>query len=318
MANLSLLQLAKTLGSNTVSGMARKMGQKWPPPPPISVRSLFALPAPPNNLSITGVTEISVSLAWQNNATNAKGYSVRYRQKGVQGNASSDDLPAPNVLGAIMTHTVNNLQSDTEYEFWAAAWNDTGITDSNFVYGKTVASPPKPTIQSFTAMPNVVQICQPTAIILSWQVSNTQKITISRQGNVIVNQTNAGNANPWTASAQDPQAQDTNVTYTFTASSGTGSASRSASITAGSNFPLIHSIQLTDNSNDAVDVYFYDAQDNQVQPLFSLSLGDTKTATFPDCNLLNMKAIDGQGTVRWESRLVLGNSNGQNIQSWFN
>ncbi len=218
MANLSLLQLARALGSHTVSDMARKMGRHWPPPPPISVRSLFA----------------------------------------------------------------------------------------------------PPTIQSFTAMPNAVQICQPTAITLSWQVSNTQKVTISRQGNVIVNQTNTGYANPWAASAQDPQAQDTNVTYTFNASSATGSASSSASITAGSNFPLVHSIQLTDNSNDPVDVWFYNAQDVQVEYLFSLSPGDTNTATFPDCNLLNMKAIDGQGTVRWESRLVLGNSNGQNIQSWFN
>jgi hypothetical protein len=37
----SLLQLARSLQTNTVSGIVLKEGKKWPPPPAISVRSLF-------------------------------------------------------------------------------------------------------------------------------------------------------------------------------------------------------------------------------------------------------------------------------------
>ena len=43
MGNISLLETGQLLGSNTVSGMAPKVGLKWPPPPPISVRKVVAL-----------------------------------------------------------------------------------------------------------------------------------------------------------------------------------------------------------------------------------------------------------------------------------
>jgi hypothetical protein len=37
----SLLKLARSLQTNTASGIVTGLGRKWPPPPPISVRSLF-------------------------------------------------------------------------------------------------------------------------------------------------------------------------------------------------------------------------------------------------------------------------------------
>src|SRR5262249_14257946 len=40
MLDISLRQIAQLLGSNTVSGMAKAVGLKWPPPPPISVRDM--------------------------------------------------------------------------------------------------------------------------------------------------------------------------------------------------------------------------------------------------------------------------------------
>jgi hypothetical protein len=43
MAYVGLLQFARFLGSNTVRGMVQKVGLKWPPPPPISVRNLIQL-----------------------------------------------------------------------------------------------------------------------------------------------------------------------------------------------------------------------------------------------------------------------------------
>jgi phospholipase C len=39
--DLSLLQLARSQGVNTASGMVRRKGQPWPPPPAISIRDLF-------------------------------------------------------------------------------------------------------------------------------------------------------------------------------------------------------------------------------------------------------------------------------------
>jgi hypothetical protein len=40
MTNISLLGLAKSDGVNTASGIAQKLGAKWPPPPTISIRNL--------------------------------------------------------------------------------------------------------------------------------------------------------------------------------------------------------------------------------------------------------------------------------------
>ena len=40
MADISLLQLARSLQSNAVSGVVQKLGAKWPPPPIISIRSV--------------------------------------------------------------------------------------------------------------------------------------------------------------------------------------------------------------------------------------------------------------------------------------
>ena len=41
LVDLSLLQLARSLQANTASGMVQRKGQKWPPPPTISLRDLF-------------------------------------------------------------------------------------------------------------------------------------------------------------------------------------------------------------------------------------------------------------------------------------
>ncbi len=41
LADLSLLQLARSLHVKTASGMVQRKGQKWPPPPTISMRGLF-------------------------------------------------------------------------------------------------------------------------------------------------------------------------------------------------------------------------------------------------------------------------------------
>ena len=43
MADISVLKFARSLGSNTASGIARKVGVKWPPPPTISLRNLVLI-----------------------------------------------------------------------------------------------------------------------------------------------------------------------------------------------------------------------------------------------------------------------------------
>ncbi len=55
MPDISLLEFARFLGSDRTSGMAQKVGLKWPPPPSISVRNLVqlaGLPSPPTGLSL--------------------------------------------------------------------------------------------------------------------------------------------------------------------------------------------------------------------------------------------------------------------------
>src|SRR5438046_5737573 len=54
MADISLIEFARLLGSNTVIGMAQKVGLTAPPPP-ISVRTLvrsFGLPLRPTNIQL--------------------------------------------------------------------------------------------------------------------------------------------------------------------------------------------------------------------------------------------------------------------------
>jgi hypothetical protein len=45
--SISLGPFAIALGSNSVSGMAQKVGLKWPPPPLISVRNLIGIAGQP-------------------------------------------------------------------------------------------------------------------------------------------------------------------------------------------------------------------------------------------------------------------------------
>lgn len=44
MADVSLYQVGKVLGVNSVSTMAPQVGLTWPPPPPISVKHMVGSP----------------------------------------------------------------------------------------------------------------------------------------------------------------------------------------------------------------------------------------------------------------------------------
>jgi hypothetical protein len=71
MPSISLRPFTAALGSNSVSGMAQKVGLKWPPPPPISVRNLMRIagqPLKPTHLVPQGggpVTPVKPILNWE-------------------------------------------------------------------------------------------------------------------------------------------------------------------------------------------------------------------------------------------------------------
>jgi hypothetical protein len=62
---ISVREFGKLLGSYAVSGMAQKVGLKWPPPPPISIRNIAhiaGIPLTPTNLQLVWIVGNSVTM----------------------------------------------------------------------------------------------------------------------------------------------------------------------------------------------------------------------------------------------------------------
>ena len=196
-----------------------------------------------------------------------------------------------------------------------------GTATSNKVFTVTV---PSPAIDSFQASPAVIQLCQPTRISLSWKVRNSTHISISRDGSQIISQDNPQGLSSWSGQATDVQPESDDVRYTIVAFSPAGQTSSSVSVTAGSAFPVIRAILLTNITySSTVSVWFYDGNDRPIKSVVpSLAPNQTAEIDIPNCQVVNVKAMDkdnfGETFARWESRLILGNDKkGAVIQQWF-
>jgi len=104
---------------------------------PISVTTDGVAPPAATNLQVTGTTSSSISLSWQDNATNETGYRVEHRQQG-----DSSWTRGPNLPANTTSYTVTGLQELTTYELRVVAFNSWGDTPSAQVTAQTQGSPP--------------------------------------------------------------------------------------------------------------------------------------------------------------------------------
>jgi subtilisin family serine protease len=130
-----------------------------PPPPPPSGTG----PAAPTALTATGVSASSISLTWQDNASDEAGYKVERRPSG-------GEFAQVGVLGANVTSWTNTgLTAGTTYDFRVRAYNAMGNSYySNTTSGTTFPPPAAPSNLTAAALST-------DSIGLSWTDNSTSE-----------------------------------------------------------------------------------------------------------------------------------------------
>lgn len=99
-------------------------------------------PKPPTNLKVTGVTETSISLKWEDNSDDERRFFIYYDETPSTGNTQLAVRPENSTSA-----TINNLTPETKYCFKVHAENVFGLSaGSNFACDETLPEPePTPT-----------------------------------------------------------------------------------------------------------------------------------------------------------------------------
>ena len=174
MAVISLLQVAHFLGSNMGSGMSQKVGLKWPPPPPISVRNLanlagrplqptglvlvcnvgagYLVEYPPDSQSVPANANF-VELSWRDagvgSIREAKVWHATLKNVGTgrdlyDGDVEANKLVPPGVFFVASTSSPA-LEFDTSYSWNVVPFNDFGQGPGSPVFTfRTQSTPPPP------------------------------------------------------------------------------------------------------------------------------------------------------------------------------
>lgn len=154
MADASLRGFASYYGVNGAGGLARKARRKWPPPPPISMRSVYVqlgLPLQPVNLFQGVLDPTQPQLTWGDAAAGtplqATGWSWRITD--LRGNAvpnGSGIVHAP--VADLGANLVAALQKGAEYDWFVTPSNDygTGPRAGSYLFGTAPAPSGRPAI----------------------------------------------------------------------------------------------------------------------------------------------------------------------------
>jgi len=130
---------------------------------PISATTHGVPPPAATNLQVTGATDSSISLSWQDNATNETGYRVEHRLQGAPSWTQGPNLPADTT-----SHTVTGLQPNTAYELRVVAFNSWGSTPSQAIQATTPGPPAAPTNLEASSVTT-------SSALLSWQDNATNE-----------------------------------------------------------------------------------------------------------------------------------------------
>lgn len=120
-----------------------------------------ARPVPPSALMVSGRTENSITLQWQDVSVGEDGFRIEYRA------GLGTWLTAPMVGAGITSAVISNLASGTTYEFRAAATNGPLMsTKTSVLTAKTLASPDVPVGEPYNLR---VSRAFHDRIVLEWQ-----------------------------------------------------------------------------------------------------------------------------------------------------
>lgn len=251
-------------------------------------------PLTPSGATILDITDISVAMSWQDNATNEAGYRI-YRKVGTEG---AFDLLV--TLPANTTSYLDNTVSpNTHYDYHIQAYNGAGWSDFT---GLTLSTaPPAPT--------GLVSTAGASAIILNWNAA------VGATGYNVYRGTYPGGEgpNPIALNVTTPQYFDSSVqagvTYYYRVASVSAAAesSLSAEVSAATatrpaapsnvhvtaNSPGLVSLAWQDNANN--ELYYLVIRQNSVSGSMSLvGLLNPNTTSYSDTGF-----TQGQGYVYW-------------------
>jgi hypothetical protein len=147
---------------------------------PISVTTDGTAPPAATNLQVTATTDTSISLSWQDNATNETGYRVEHRQQGASSWTQGPNLPANTT-----SHTVSGLLAGYNYELRVVAFNSWGSTPSTMITAQT---------QGIVAPSNLTQTdATMDSITVSWSFPDSGAVSSF----VLSYRDASSTSNPW-------------------------------------------------------------------------------------------------------------------------
>lgn len=177
----SVANLAPGATSTVISGLAENttyrfrvgaeniVGTSWSQD--ATVTTPYSSPLAPSNLAATPTSSSSITLSWQNNATNALSVTVEYWT------ASVAHTSIPLALTATST-TISSLNTNTAYTLRVGAVNPAGTAWSGEITATTPANPSAP--EAPTAV--IATATSPTTVTITWQHSglNTTAIKVEK------------------------------------------------------------------------------------------------------------------------------------------
>jgi len=216
----------------------------------IFATTLSTGPATPTNLTVSNITQTSLSLSWTDNATNETGYRI-YQDNSLIGNLATNST----------SFNVNGLTPNTTYTFRVAAYN-TGGESSAQISATTLS--PAPAAPTGLAASNITQ----TSLTLSWTDNATNETGYRvYQDNSLVG-TLAANSSSFGVTGLSP-----NTTYTLRVTAynagGEGSSQISVTTLPSTPPPLAPTITQISVTHNSASVFWIDNATNEDEYIIS-------------------------------------------------
>ncbi|MFC0529523.1 fibronectin type III domain-containing protein [Phytohabitans kaempferiae] len=255
--------------------------------------SLLPAPQAPTDVRITGAGDTTLTVAWTDNAGTETGYRLE-----VRGGGTSRVVTLPAYAGTgPRQETVTGLSPVTPYTILVKPVQDGAADLADDQAGKAEGwTTGAPRIDAFSANPTRPRACQPVTIQLAWSVAGATRITVTRNGGQIFDESRA-TPGQWDDTLSGGSS-DGNVTYLLTAHSASGQRT-TKTVTVGRDIVvrLVKKVNFINVTLEPMRVYLVDAFGRELQLLDELIPGETYGYTLPNCQQVRVRVktkIDGR------------------------
>ncbi|MFB6393286.1 fibronectin type III domain-containing protein [Polymorphospora lycopeni] len=266
--------------------------------------------ANPTGLTVTGRTDSTITISWQDNADNEAEYVVAWRPVGSTNPATTVVLAANPGTGQ-MTYTITGLSATTRYDFGVyprRSGHELGSSADG-----TAWTTGRPKVDHFTSSATAVHACANTSVNLTWRVTGADRVVV-RRGGTTLSDIPYGGVGTWEGSVGGGT-HDGNVTYTLTAYAPDGRTySTDLTVARTSNYPLLAALDFENVGYQTLEAWYKDINGNLLQRAATIAPRSRLLIPLSHCNLVRLEVIDPRtGYVAWRhptGGIILGHHEG--------